>query len=99
MEIKVGSWVRVKADAYLPVPNVVKKNPQRVREVNGDKLVLERWMIRFRSWVKLADIPITDVEVIPEEKAPANSCLVLEFNKRNSGVESSERGRCSLSEH
>jgi len=94
-EIKVGDWVRVKQSAWLPVPAVVKKNPQRVRSIENDKVVLERWMIRFKSWVKLEDIPISDVELIPEEKAPQNSCLVLEFNRRNSGVESFERGRCS----
>jgi hypothetical protein len=94
-EIKVGDWVRVKQDAFLPVPKVVKNNPQRVRSIEGDKLTLERWMIRFRAWIKLEDIPLTEVELIPEEKAPFNSCLVLEFNKRNSGVESYERGRCS----
>lgn len=94
MEIKVGDWVRVKPDAWLPVPAVVKKNPQRVKSIKGGRLVLERWMIKFRSWMKISDVPISDVELISTEKAPHNSCLVIEFNKRDSGVESYYRGRC-----
>lgn len=94
MEIQKGTWVRVKADAYIPVPGVVKKHPQRVREVRGETLVLERWIPRFRSWVKLEDIKVADVEIVPPDKAPVNSCLVYGFNIRNSGEDAENRGHC-----
>lgn len=95
MDVQVGSWVRIKADAWMPVPTVVKKHPQRVREVQGETLVLERWIARFRSWVALKDVKISDVELIPAEKAPVNSCLIFGFNIRDSGVDAENRGHCS----
>lgn len=94
MEIQKGQWVRIRADAWIAAPGVIKKHPQRVRNVHGETLDLERWIPRFRSWVELKDIKISDVELVPDDKAPINSCLVYGFNIRNSGVDAESRGHC-----
>ena len=94
--IDVGDWVVIRDDAArsLPIPVIARRYPQRVVRIEGDLVVVERWILRFKSWVPMT-VPIVGLDPVPQGKEPQDFCLVYAASRRGSAFDSFKRGWCS----